>query len=53
MERSTAMDPWKGNTATVTTVSVSMAMDYRDMEAEDVGVEKDTEMCVGVALKYY
>ena len=44
MERSTAMGPWKGNTATVTTVSVSMAMDCRDMGAEDVGVARDTDM---------
>ena len=51
MERSTATGPWKGNTATVTTVSVSMAMVCRGMEEPVVGEGKGIEWMFGDHFK--
>ena len=44
MERSTVMVPWRGSTAIVTTVSVSMASGLRVMGEGAVGAERATEL---------
>ena len=51
MVRSTAMAPWRESTATVTTVSVSMAMGCRGMEGLDVGEGKGIEWMFGDHFK--
>ena len=48
MVRSIAMGLVRENTATVTTVSVSMGMGSRDMEEGGVGVERATEFFVNI-----
>ena len=48
MVRSIAMGLVRENTATVTTVSVSMGMGSRDMEEGGVGEERATEFFVNI-----